>query len=68
MEGKVLFAVSTLGSVAHYSGSKIQGPLSDSSHIVMTGWISNGKFGHDPQARFPVKLTIPFQKKIYITY
>jgi hypothetical protein len=68
MEDKVLFALLKLGSVAQYSGSTIQGPLSDSSHIVLTGWVSNGKFGHDPQARFPVILTIPFKKINYITY
>jgi hypothetical protein len=44
MEDKVLFAVLMLGSVAHYSRSAIQGPLSDSLHIVLTGWVSNGKF------------------------
>jgi hypothetical protein len=44
MEDKVLFAVLTLGSVAHYSGNAIQGPLSDPLHIVLTGWVSNGKF------------------------
>ncbi len=63
MEDKVLFTVLMLGSVDHYSGSATQGPLTDSSHIVFTGWVSNGKFGHYPQARFPVKLTIPSPKK-----
>jgi hypothetical protein len=62
MEDNVLFAVSCLGSVAHYSGSAIQGPLSDSSHIVLTGWVSNGKFGHDPQARFSSETHNSFQK------
>jgi hypothetical protein len=44
MEDKVLSAVLMLASVAHYSGSTIQGPLSDPLHIVLTGWVSNGKF------------------------
>jgi hypothetical protein len=44
MEDKILFTVLTLGSVAHYCGSATQGPLTDSSYIVLTGWVSNGKF------------------------
>jgi hypothetical protein len=42
MEDKVLVAVLTLGSVAHYSGSPIQGPLSDPLHIVLTGGFPMG--------------------------